>query len=485
MKKIIISGLSGGSGKTILSLGLARFFTQQGHPVFPFKKGPDYIDSAWLMQACHRPCYCLDPFFMNENELSAHFHGVMQNAPQNGLALIEGNRGLYDGKDQFGSCSTANLAHTLDCPVLLAINCTKMTRTTAALVMGIQNFDPKLKLGGVILNNIASGRHAGIIQKSIEEYTDVPVLGIIPRQSDNPIPERHLGLSLKDFPDKDSILDRLADIVRENTDTEKILSAAAEENSGHTVPCTETKQHPLNIAYLYDDAFWFYYQENFDALNAEGANLVPLSLLDGKSFDGQLKQYGLNENDIDGLYLGGGYPELYAEQISASPKLKTIKNWIDNEMPVYAECGGFMLLTKNLLFPENGTLRSYAMAGVFGVDTEFHPKPQGLGYTEAAAVCENPFHPVGKTWKGHEFHFSAAANCPKNQNFVLRLTKGRGMGQKISEENGCAADGLAYKNCFASYTHLFAPAVPHFAANFVNKAREFHRSRHGGTKEKQ
>lgn len=488
MQKLIISGLSGGSGKTIVSLGLTRFFTNNGHVVCPFKKGPDYIDSAWLMQASHKPCYCLDPFFQNEQELFLHFQNVMRKNPQNTLALIEGNRGLFDGKDHLGSCSTAQLARTLDCPVLLTVNCTKMTRTAAALVMGIQHFDPKLNVAGVILNNIGSNRHGSIVRKSIEEYTDIPVLGIIPRQKENPIPERHMGLSLKDFQDKDSILDALAELIREHTDTDSVLAAAADaktvqenksacleisEKYALTAHNAEKNHQKVRIAYLYDEAFWFYYQENFDALEEQGAELVPLSFLSEKSFAEQLRDMGLAESDLDGLYIGGGYPELFAKTISTSPKKAALKSWIENNMPVYAECGGFMLLTKKLHCLENNAYTAYPMTGVFDIETKFLPSPQGLGYTEIKTAGENPYHPKNSVWKGHEFHFSTAINFSENQEFLLELSKGSGMAQKEINGRKTAVDGLLHKNCYASYTHLFAPAVPHFAKNFTALAKQF------------
>lgn len=486
MQKILISGLSGGSGKTIVSLGLSRFFANKNYSVYPFKKGPDYIDAAWLGEAAQKPCYSLDPFFMNDTELAEHFTEVLQSAPKDtrdSLAIIEGNRGLYDGKDYLGSCSTAHLAHSLDCPVLLTINCTKITRTTAALVLGMQHFDPKLKFAGVILNNIASSRHGAVIQKSIEEYTDIPVLGIIPRQKTNPIPERHLGLCLSSADDKENILNSLAKLVAEHTDTDKILAGMQDFALSKTPESIQDEQNskPVHIAYLYDDAFWFYYQENFDALKKAGAVCIPLSILSAKSFSEQLKEYHLTENDLDGLYIGGGYPELYANEISNSSKLAGIKSWIENNMPVYAECGGFMLLAKKLHFLEKGENKSYPMAGIFDIETKFFHTPQGLGYTEAKTLLPNPYHPRGSVWKGHEFHFSTAINYSDKQEFLLELNKGHGMVQKEQKEKNISPkisyDGLLYKNCFASYTHLFAPAVPHFAKNFVQLAQEYQKGK--------
>lgn len=470
MQRLIISGLSGGSGKTIVSLGLTRFFTNQQYTVFPFKKGPDYIDATWLMHATHKPCYCLDPYFLNDQELYTHFYQCIQNAPQNALAIIEGNRGIFDGKDELGSCSTAQVAHILDCPILLTINCAKMTRTTAAILMGIQNFDPQLKITGVILNNIASKRHGSIIQKSIETYTDIPVLGIIPRQIKNPIPERHMGLSLQDYNNKEQILNNLAKIIAENTDTTQILKSM--ENSPlkeptFSFPAIQKKQK-VNIAYIYDDAIWFYYQENLDALKEHGATLYPLSLLSEKSFDEQLLEKNISLKNIHALYIGGGYPELFAKEISQSPKLQQIKSLAENNLPIYAECGGFMLCSKAIHTLTNGQYERYPMIGIFDIETKFQTKPQGLGYTEAKTINQNPYHSLNLVWKGHEFHFSTAINYQEQQKFILELTKGHGMVKKQK-----AFDGVLYKNCYASYMHLYAPATPHWAKNFTTLANTY------------
>ncbi len=178
--RICISALSGGGGKTLLSLGLARAFSRQGLAVQPFKKGPDYIDAAWLSLAAGRQASNLDPYFLSPARLRALFRHVMGRSGAR-LALLEGNRGLFDGMDVRGSCATAELARTLDCPVLLSLDCTKMTRTAAALVAGVRNFEPGLRLAGVVLNQVASARHEGILREAITTYTDVPVLGAIPR----------------------------------------------------------------------------------------------------------------------------------------------------------------------------------------------------------------------------------------------------------------------------------------------------------------
>ena len=227
--RICISALSGGGGKTLLSLGLARAFSRQGLAVQPFKKGPDYIDAAWLSLAAGRQASNLDPYFLSPARLRALFRHVMGRSGAR-LALLEGNRGLFDGMDVRGSCATAELARTLDCPVLLSLDCTKMTRTAAALVAGVRNFEPGLRLAGVVLNQVASARHEGILREAITTYTDVPVLGAIPRLRENPLPERHMGLASlcgDDLsPQAQEILEKLADVVRDHVDMDRVLSIA-------------------------------------------------------------------------------------------------------------------------------------------------------------------------------------------------------------------------------------------------------------------
>ena len=234
--RLCISAVSGGGGKTILSLGLARCWRKAGLRVQPFKKGPDYIDAAWLTQATGHPACNLDPFFLSAEKLRLLFalrtgHGLPDREtasaasgahPAADLALLEGNRGLFDGMDVQGSCSTAELARTLTCPVLLSLNCTKMTRTAAAVVAGLAHFEPGLHLAGVILGQTASSRHEDILRRAIETYTDIPVLGCLPRQRRNPLPERHMGLATLGgdafSQETENLLDELARLVREHLD---------------------------------------------------------------------------------------------------------------------------------------------------------------------------------------------------------------------------------------------------------------------------
>jgi len=454
--RLVLAGLSGGTGKTIISLALTRGFSRAGKKVAPFKKGPDYIDAQWLGVAAGRSCSNLDPFFHSEEIIRSVFWHKSRGLD---LSLVEGNRGLFDGKDEHGSCSTAELARILGAPVILAIDCTKMTRTVAAIVHGCTLFEPGLNLAGVVLNRTAGERHRSILRKSIEMHTDIPVLGMLPKITHNPIPERHMGLmSDQEYDGCDhgkgqKALDALADMASEWLDMDAILSIAESAPDFGADPgplfSGEPVKKTVRIGYVHDAALWFYYPENLEALEHAGAELVRLSILSDEPWP-----------EIDGLYLGGGFPEVFAERISGNKGvLAHIRGLSDSGMPIYAECGGFMVLCRYLEF--EGT--RYPMADVFPVGTGFCPKPQGLGYTEAEVVLENPFFPKGETILGHEFHYSSClTDGADGLDFSLRMKRGVGM------LNGM--EGLMKNRTVAGYNHIHALAVPEWARRLVAAA---------------
>lgn len=488
--RLVISGLSGGGGKTFLSLGLARRLRLQGMSVKPYKKGPDYIDAAWLGLAARQGATNLDPFFLDDEGLVSLFqHAFPKGSGHGHVALVEGNRGLYDGRDISGSCSTARLARVLNAPIVLVLNCTKMTRTAAAVVAGVAAFEP-VHIAGIVLNQVGSSRHEALVRKSIEMHTGIPVLGAIPRLRENPVPERHMGLQSIHAAGEDggqgsgnieAILDCLADLVHTNCDVNALLAIARAasplppaapfwERSGDDdrIPQESidsdritsrrgghgnrtTGKSPVRIGYVRDAALWFYYEENLEALRRAGAELAELSLLSDTPWP-----------EMDGLYLGGGFPEMLAASISTSPHLADIRNLSLDDRPVYAECGGLMVLCRELAV--SGSI--FRMADIFPVRTEFASRPQGLGYVEAKVDRHNPFLPCGLCFRGHEFHYSRCVSleAPKNQGgmpSVLSLCPGRGL-------DGKGRDGLLVRRTFAAYTHLFAPAVPQWAPSFVN-----------------
>lgn len=457
--RLLLAGLSGGAGKTILSLGLARALTQDGTRVKPFKKGPDYIDAQWLGLAARNPATNLDPFFMAPDTLRALFWDRVRGFD---LALVEGNRGLFDGKDAEGSCSSAELARLLHIPVILALDCTKMTRTAAAVVAGVAGFEPGLRLAGVVLNRTAGERHRSILRQAIERYTDVTVLGALPKISPDPIPERHMGLiSNREFSGQEEVLDSLARVVRDSLDLPRVLDAArSAPPAPDRVPALwpdPARSGRATIGYVRDAALWFYYPENLEALERAGATLHEISLLTPDPWP-----------ELHGLYLGGGFPETQAEALAANhPILLRLRELSAQGLPIYAECGGFMVLCRSLKAQD----ATYPMAGVLPVDTVLCERPQGLGYVEAEVVGDTPFHPKGALLLGHEFHYSRCL-APEGAGLPLALAIRRGQGMTPE------GDGLCVANTFASYTHIHALAAPWWAERFV-AAAEAYQSRQG------
>jgi cobyrinic acid a,c-diamide synthase len=487
--RVIIAGLSGGAGKTLVSLGLARALARQGRAVRAFKKGPDYIDATWLSLAARAPQGNLDPFFLPGPLLHDHF---VRMAAGYDLALVEGNRGLFDGLDIDGSCSTAEVSRILQAPLILVLDCTRMTRTVAALVKGCMTFEPGLNIGGVILNRTGNSRHRAMLQRAVEELCGVPVLGVLPRKTEGLIAERHMGLvgpagltgpaGVAECAQANTLLDGVADFITEHVDLAAVrgLAESAPDlpepssvapteqatlsdtrfqkkiDAGMGTTLAVSARRPIIIKYVRDAAFWFYYQENLEALQAAGAVLEPVSLLDDAPWP-----------EIDGLYIGGGLPELHAETLSANTaKRALVASLARAGLPIYAECGGFMYLADHLIVSD----KKLPMAGVFSCAVEFCRKPQGLGYVMAETLEENPFHPIGASFPGHEFHFSRVIPDTLNtQTHIFRLTRGRGM---TAAADGTGRDGLLHNNTFASYTHIYAPALPHWAPSFVALCRK-------------
>lgn len=458
--RICIASTSGGGGKTLLSLGLCRLLTQKNLKIKPFKKGPDYIDAAWLAAAARYPATNLDPFFMDASNLENLFCASMGNRD---MAIIEGNRGLYDGLNESGICSTSNLARALASPILLCIDCAKSTRTIAAILNGLINFERGLHFAGVILNQVGSERHATSLRAAIEANTSLKILGILPRLKKNPLPERHMGLASKGVElneRMESTLDTLANLVRENCEIDKILALAQECPPLENRRSGEHKivQKKCTIGVVRDEALWFYYPENLAALEEAGANLVFLSLMDN------CEKAASPWQNLDGLYLGGGFPEDFPDRISRSPCLEKIRKMADQGLPIYAECGGLIALCASLQKNE----QTWPMANIFPCKAVWHPEPQGLGYVEARVSLDNPWHPSGSSIRGHEFHYSHCLWESAPQKCALELKRGVGISK---DKKGL--DGLVYKNVWASYTHIFAPAVPHWARNFVALACAF------------
>ncbi|MBT8346791.1 MAG: cobyrinate a,c-diamide synthase, partial [Desulfofustis sp.] len=338
---IVIAGLSGGSGKSVIAVGLAAAWVEAGRSVAPFKKGPDYIDAGWLQSAAGRPCYNLDPYLFSAEAISSSF--IRRSAGAE-LALVEGNRGVFDGVTAQGGYSTAELAIQLNLPVLLVVNCTKTTRTVAALVQGCISFEPQLQVAGVVLNQVATSRQEKIITEAVHHYTDIKVLGAVPRMSTDIFPMRHLGMiPYQEYDGTAEALDTLARVTRQ------YINLAEVETLMVPVPAISIGEsqkapigHPaakIKIGVIQDTAFQFYYPENLEALQLRGAELITLNALE----DEQLPI-------LDGLYIGGGFPETSAARLAENTSFRrSVKAAADAGLPIYAECGGLIYLGRELI----------------------------------------------------------------------------------------------------------------------------------------
>ena len=458
--RLTIAGIGGDSGKTVVSVGLSRVWCKKGYQVIPFKKGPDYIDMSWLGLGASHPCYNLDLFFMTNEQV---LFSYSLNTQQADIAIIEGNRGLYDGMDVEGSVSTAEVAKLLCSPVILVVNCTKVTRTVAALVLGCQRFDPNVSIQGVILNQLANSRHETIIRKSIEHYCNLPVVGAIPRLRNITFPGRHLGLvPPQEHPKAQEAIDRAAETTEKFLDVDELWQIAHQAPplsvNSHQSPVISHQSNDqcpmsndqLRIGLIKDSAFQFYYPENIEALKRAGAEIVEFSAL---TDDLPLS--------IHALYIGGGFPETHAAALSANESLRqSIRKAVEDGLPIYAECGGLMYLGEKLVWEG----KDYPMVGVLPIIIGVSKKPQGHGYSIVEVDAFNPFFRPGQILRGHEFHYSHVIDISKKDSiyFSFNMKKGQGINNN--------RDGICYKNVLATYTHLHAIGTKEWIEGIMNRA---------------
>ncbi|WP_207264161.1 cobyrinate a,c-diamide synthase [Desulfovibrio sp. Huiquan2017] len=397
VRAFVIAGTHSGCGKTSISLGLMASLARRGKRVQPFKCGPDFIDPGHHALACAVdgnpvPSHNLDGWMLDE---ATNLDIFNRYAADSDVAVIEGVMGLFDGISGTGDAgSTAQMAKILGLPVILVVDARSMARSAAALVAGYADFDPEVTLAGVIFNRVGSPAHAELLREAMTLVPDVPVLGCLGRDEDIGTPSRHLGLVTPDQDGPDlARYQRLADWVETGLDPDALLALVPEVEA--VPPFEPVPQLPrVTIGLARDNAFCFYYEENLRLLREAGARLVEFSPLE----DTRLPEH------LDGLYLGGGYPELYAFELGQNTRLRReIKEFCESGRPVYAECGGFMLLMNDIV---TGRGR-YAMAGVYPVRAEMGDKFRALGYREITAREDTVLGPAGTTARGHEFHYSS------------------------------------------------------------------------------
>jgi cobyrinic acid a,c-diamide synthase len=451
MPRLLISAAHKSSGKTTVTLGLCAALRDSGLAVQPFKKGPDYIDPMWLGLAADKPCHNLDFHCMTHDEILASVGRYSEGAD---ISLIEGNKGLYDGLDLDGSNSNAALARLTDTPVILVLDARGMTRGIAPLILGYQSFEEDIRIAGVILNQLGGSRHESKLRSVIEHYTDVPVLGGIQRDAGIAIEERHLGL-IPSNETEEAVrhIDNICRHVREQVDLDGIRELAGNTPLAFSPPAEMPRQGSrIRIGIARDAAFGFYYPDDLIALESAGADLVDINLLEDSSLPA-----------IDGLFIGGGFPESSMQALEANRDMRTaVRQAIEGGLPAYAECGGLMYLAESLEWQG----RRCEMAGVIPADVRMHERPQGRGYVRLKETASMPWktHPPGDIFSAHEFHYSALENIRGPLTYAYEVARGTGIDGHH--------DGIVLHNLLACYSHLRDTAQNHWARRFVDFARQ-------------
>lgn len=445
--RIVIAGTWSGCGKTTVSSGIMGALTARGYIVQPFKVGPDFIDPSHHTRICHRKSRNLDPFMMGEDGVRETFERACEGSD---IAVIEGVMGLFDGLEGSDTASTAHVARILDTPVLLVVDVQGMSRSANAIIGGYRSFDPSIRIAGAIFNQVGSPRHQEMIEASLE----VPAFGWIPRQKEIAVQSRHLGLLMADEAGE---MDGAAKLVEEFCRVDDIVALAGRKISRQTPALKMSGNYPANqgaitekprIGVALDPAFCFYYEDNFDRLRAAGAELVFFSPVNGDC------------PEIDAVYLGGGYPELHAAILETSTFTKKLRTDAEKGMPVYAECGGLMYLSREI-----AAEKTFRMSGILPADAEMTKRIQALGYIKGEAKTGSPAIAGPSGIVGHEFHYSRILP-DRDVHYAYKLSRGKG----ISE----GRDGMYVENAIGSYTHRYFSDK--FARAFVEAAKN-HRNR--------
>ncbi len=438
----LIAGTHSGCGKTTVTLGVMAALRNRGLAVQPFKCGPDFIDPTLHRLVTGRVSRSLDIWMCGEDFVRSCFSDY---APQGDVAVIEGVMGLFDG----GGSSSAALAKTLGLPVILVVDARSTAESMAAVVKGFESLDSEVQLAGVILNRVGGERHLELLTTAIKEHCRAEILGYLPREMDFCIPDRHLGLHMgDDDPISKEALAKLAGAVVEHIDLDRLGSLMAVENM--QTKGVEANVHTGNqlhgdkvrIGVARDRAFCFYYEDNLDLLHRAGAELVEFS---------PLTDHALPEN-LDGIYLGGGYPELYADKLSANTGMcEAVRAWADAGKPLYAECGGFMYLTEGITDTSG---KFHPLAGVYPVGSRMKKGRVALGYRQAELIDDSIFGRQSIKLRGHEFHYSEIDKMPDSVKRSYVLADGRHEGYRI-------------KHTLGGYLHLHFGFNPQAAENFV------------------
>ncbi len=468
MKSILIAGTHSGCGKTTITLGIMECLKRRGLSVAPFKAGPDFIDPGYHRLVTGRTSVNLDGWMCDADFVRDTF---LHHAAGADISVIEGVMGLFDGAggvDEAGS--TAQIAKIIGAPVLLVVDARSQGRSAAALVKGFAEFDPRVRVAGVIFNNVGSDGHGLILRDAVERLgTGIKVVGCLPRDEKLHIPSRHLGLvTAEEQPLSEEYLDHLARVIRNHVDLGLLWTLTTPHFVEQSLPLwgggldlgqkrPASKSDPVLIAVARDEAFCFVYEDNLRLLWEAGAEIVPFS---------PLRDAGLPDGTA-GIYLPGGYPEVYADALAANTSVMAgIKGNIEDGMPVYAECGGFIYLTQGVMKgPSDETV---PLSGIFPVTARMLPRRKALGYREVAFTAGSVLGASGTVTRGHEFHYSEMEPMPEGIEQVYRVSR-----------NGVdlGTEGYRYRNCVASYIHLHFGSSPGMAAAFVESCRKYNETR--------
>ncbi|HXY86941.1 MAG TPA: Ni-sirohydrochlorin a,c-diamide synthase [Candidatus Acidoferrales bacterium] len=458
ISRLLLSADRSSAGKTTVAVGLISVLSQSGFKIQPFKVGLDYIDPSYHTAVAGRSSRNLDGFLMDERAVRETFLHAVHGSD---MAIIEGVRGLYEGFDSLSDVgSTAQIAKILKTPVILLIDARSITRSTAAVVMGYKAFDPEVDIQGVILNKIGSPAHGRKAAEAIQHYTGVEVIGQIPRSDSLTMTMRHLGLvpaieGIKRQEGFQQQLSTIEEVIRSSIDIDRVVEIAQsseplDSRSPQLFRKRQNSENNVTIGIAYDEAFNFYYSDMFDLLRLNGA---------GISFFSPLRDDKLP--DIDGIYIGGGYPELFASELESNKSMRvSMREASEAGMPIYAECGGLMYLTESLAFNS----KFFKMVGVVPALADVTYK-RTIGYTVGRTISDTIIGPKGTEFRGHEFHYSEVKEVSADLTFALKLERGKGI------SNGY--DGIKVRNTLASYSHLHPLSYPNLASNFIKSCVKF------------
>ena len=448
MARLLLSAAHKSSGKTTVALGLCRALQNSGATVQPFKKGPDYIDPLWLGSAADRPCYNLDFQTQSHDEILSCFG---EQAASADISIIEGNKGLHDGMELDGSNSNAALARLTQTPVVLVIDTQGMTRGVAPLVLGFQQFDKAVPFAGVILNKVGGSRHESKLRSAIEHYTDLPVLGAVQRDPSLHIRERHLGLvPSNEASQADAQIEHIAAAMSQQLDLAAIRQIAADaplpdHNPRHRLAPDFAG---LTIGIIRDAAFGFYYADDLEAFRQSGANIIYIDALHDPALP-----------EIDGLFIGGGFPETHMQALERNRSLRrAIADAIERNLPVYAECGGLMYLSRRIAWKDDKA----DMVGAIPADTLMQERPVGRGYVQLHETGDHPWPRTpgnGSELNAHEFHYSRLEGLPENSRFAYTLSRGTGIQERM--------DGILHRNVLGTYAHQRHVAANPWVSRFL------------------